>query len=289
MSIQVSPSCIYRLNPTKRSKITVAYQAVEHPMVMKYLFLSGREVTPGAIRRLRPEWNPEQVGPSSKILNPGDKFKMAGYFIPQVTKESRPNTFTVKFGVGDGVVGDFGENVAAHLNLVFSDATGANQYTSPNRPVIAPDGLIAREAVLQFSGSPGASESIGLVFDPGTNPQSVTISIPEAAPGQKNALKIEQSVIVHVLDRTNNLICTMAMGGNESIQLSVANLPNVNSIDDIKLLALADIISYSNIDPEFPQRVTRQNGSDGEFTDTVHYRIGDPITDASVSVSSRNP
>jgi hypothetical protein len=282
MSIQLFPSCVYVLSPENNSIIDVAVVNHDHPIAVKYVF--DRRSPGNQVGDSDPSGQIDSGGLGSlpisdEILNTGQKFLMAGYFNPE-TPEGRGNSFSVKFGVGDGESRDFGENVAADLELLFGNDSSSSP--SPDRgghrqPPKHPEGLLSEESVLDLSSIAPSSST------------SVKITIPAAGEGHRNSHKIEQSVIIHVLDANHNLLYTMSLARNQEVTVSVSDQRSLESIGDIKLLALADIKTRVDNDPQVPERTKRENKPNGAFDDSISFRIGDPITDASVSVSSRNP
>jgi hypothetical protein len=282
MSIQLSPNCVYVLSPSNNSIIDVAVVNHDHPIAVKYVF--DRRSPGNQVGDSDPSGQIDSGGLGSlpisdEILNTGQKFLMAGYFNPE-TPEGRGNSFSVKFGVGDGESRDFGENVAADLELLFGNDSSSSP--SPDRgghrqPPKHPEGLLSEESVLDLSSIAPSSST------------SVKITIPAAGEGHRNSHKIEQSVIIHVLDANHNLLYTMSLARNQEVTVSVSDQRSLESIGDIKLLALADIKTRVDNDPQVPERTKRENKPNGAFDDSISFRIGDPITDASVSVSSRNP
>jgi hypothetical protein len=288
MSIQLFPSCVYVLSPENNSIIDVAVVNHDHPIAVKYVF--DRRSPGNQVGDSDPSGQIDSGGLSNlpiqdQELEPGQKFLMAGYFNPE-TPEGRGNSFTVKFGVGDGHSRDFGENVAADLELLF----GNESTSGPSRrqggpghrePPVHPEALLSEESVLDLSSiAPNTSTSVKITIP--ANPRA-------SASNNQNSHKIEQSVIIHILNANHNLLYTMSLLRNQEVTVSVSDQPSLNSIGEIKILALADIKTRVDNDQQVPDRTKRENKPNGAFEDSISFRIGDPITDASVKVSSRNP
>lgn len=288
MSVQILSTCRYEFQPLsaevpgETKKIVLKRPDMPHPnVVVRYVF-SNQDGDNG---KFVPGAGISERGPI--VMSRGVVY-LAAFLKPAfLASETGGDDFYFNFGENDGKAGELpGDKLQAATVKISFQASGDSNFQPPeDKPAVRsfPPSLIPNEAKLNLADQRFASAR--------ANKSSVKIEIPAVkSPGPKqNPFYIEQSVVIHVLNQEGHLICTMDLDRNQSITLSEGTSEGVSSIEDITLLALISLAGQDD-------RIIVDRGPDrskglqaGELDVVLNFKIGDPVTDASVTVSSRNP
>jgi hypothetical protein len=255
MNLQLHPGCVrgYPITSTPQI-VTVSPTMVPLPNVV----VIGLYTFNGSFGYFKHDFMVRQSMATTVTVD--SEVNLVAALKPEFISEAN-GVFTFDFGVGDGTGQDFSGDEGARVEFTFHSASNPNQYAphvgaTKAFPLYPFNSNVAREYLLHLDDS----HFNGLA----ASNKSVTITVPNSTPGSLNSRLIEQMVELHIFDKHGALKCIMDIGLNQTITVNYET-------DGFTMAAFI------------------KGHPDSTNSANTIFEIGDPITDASVSVSSRNP
>jgi hypothetical protein len=206
---------------------------------------------------------PQSSPPAGIVVNENSKVYLIAALKPAFVQKNGDNEFVFDFGMDDGTGEDFDGTEAARVIFSFSSGETEEDYEANTESVVsfplAPlNSLHVSDWLLHLEDSHFDNVAASNSY------VTITIPINDNEEEAENSNLIEQMVELHLLDSSGNLRCVMDLNKNAQVTLEYA-------AHGFTMIALIK----GHVDEDNP--------------DQYNFEIGDPITDASVSVSSRNP